>query len=78
MLFGRRDLPDRVAQLTMLGLVMTGTHDLPRPVHEGRRMAEALGYPFVEMPGAGHIASLEAPNFFTAELGVFLERELAK
>jgi pimeloyl-ACP methyl ester carboxylesterase len=53
-------------------IVMTGAGDIPRPVQEGQQMAAALRCRFVELPGAGHISSLEAPEVVTRELTTFL------
>ncbi|HUC17403.1 MAG TPA: alpha/beta fold hydrolase [Acetobacteraceae bacterium] len=74
-IFDRRDAMDDLAKLKMPVLVMTGAHDIPRPPEEGRRMAECLGCRFVEIPEAGHISSLEAPEFVTAALEAFLAEQ---
>jgi pimeloyl-ACP methyl ester carboxylesterase len=77
MLFGRRDaLPD-VVSLPVPTLVMTGTADVARPVYEGRRMAHALGCPFVELPNAGHLPTLDAGEAVTAHLMEFLDGVLS-
>jgi pimeloyl-ACP methyl ester carboxylesterase len=77
-IFGRRDAMADLPKLTMPLLVMTGAQDVPRPPEEGRRMADALGCRFVEIPEAGHISSLEAPESVTAALEEFLaNRSLA-
>jgi pimeloyl-ACP methyl ester carboxylesterase len=77
MLFGRRDaLPDLVS-LPIPALVMTGTADVARPVYEGRRMAHALGCRFVELPGAGHLPTLDAGEAVTAHLMEFLDTALS-
>jgi pimeloyl-ACP methyl ester carboxylesterase len=57
---------------------MTGQQDIPRPVAEGRQMATAMGCPFVELPGAGHISSLETPGAVTDRLLGFLARVFPK
>jgi pimeloyl-ACP methyl ester carboxylesterase len=72
MIFGRRDALTDLVHLNVPALVMTGTDDIPRPVHEGRRMAHALGCPFVELAGAGHMATLEAPDAVNEHLLAFL------
>ena len=72
--FDRRDLMPELARLEMPALVMHGAHDAPRPPAEGRRMAERIGCPFVEIPDSGHIASLENPAFVSAALCDFLRR----
>jgi pimeloyl-ACP methyl ester carboxylesterase len=72
LIFGRRDAMEDLAQLSMPTLVMTGTDDVARPPAEGRAMAERIGCPFQEIPGAGHISSLEAPEFVNQALTAFL------
>jgi pimeloyl-ACP methyl ester carboxylesterase len=71
-IFGRRNAMDDLAKLPMPALVMTGAHDVARSPEEGRRMAECLGCRFLEVPDAGHISSLEAPEFVTAALEDFI------
>ena len=68
MVFQRRDALEDLKTLRMPALVMTGSDDVGRPPHEGQRMAEILDCPFVAIPEAGHISSLEAPDFVTAQL----------
>jgi len=75
--FERRDLLPKLAELAMPALVMGGCDDVPRPASEGRRMAELMGCPFVEIPASGHMASLENPGFVTERLGGFLGRVAA-
>jgi pimeloyl-ACP methyl ester carboxylesterase len=76
-IFGRRDALDELSQLTMATLVMTGADDLARPPVEGRAMAERIGCPFQEIPDAGHISTLEAPDFVNQSLATFLAAHLA-
>jgi pimeloyl-ACP methyl ester carboxylesterase len=77
-IFSRRDaLPDLVS-LNIPALVMTGADDAARPVHEGRRMAHALGCQFVELPGVGHIPMLEAPDAVNERLLAFLAETLTR
>ena len=72
MLFGRRDARDDLRNLPMPKLVLTGSEDIPRPVHEGQQMAAILDCPFAEIAGAGHISTLEAPEAVTDRLARFL------
>jgi pimeloyl-ACP methyl ester carboxylesterase len=72
MLFGRRDARDDLRILAMPKLVLTGSEDIPRPVHEGQQMAAILDCPFAEIAGAGHISTLEAPEAVTDRLARFL------
>ena len=78
LIFGRRDAMADLARLTLPAVVMTGEEDIPRPVAEGRQMATAMGCPFIELPGAGHISSLETPGAVTDHLLEFLARVFSK
>jgi pimeloyl-ACP methyl ester carboxylesterase len=71
-IFGRRDLLPELSGLSMPSLVMTGMDDLAQPLERGQIMAEKIGCSFVAIPDAGHISSLEAPDFVTAALLGFL------
>ena len=76
-IFGRRDALDDMARLSMPVLVMTGTDDVARPPAEGREMARRIGCSFEEIPDAGHISSLEAPEFVNRALATFLASHAA-
>lgn len=76
MIFARRDGLDDLRRLDKPTLVMTGEHDLSRPPEEGRLMAQILNCEFVELPGAGHISSLEIPDLVTRNLLSFLAAAL--
>ncbi|MFC0385548.1 alpha/beta fold hydrolase [Muricoccus vinaceus] len=79
-IFGRGDLLADVASLSMPSLVMTGVDDLAQPVARGQAIAERIGCPFVAIPDAGHISSLEAPDSVNQALLDFLagqDRRLA-
>jgi pimeloyl-ACP methyl ester carboxylesterase len=78
LIFDRRDALADLARLTLPAVVMTGQQDIPRPVAEGRQMATAMGCPFIELPGAGHISSLETPGAVTDHLRAFLAQALPK
>jgi pimeloyl-ACP methyl ester carboxylesterase len=71
-IFGRRAAMDDMAKLSMPTLVMTGTDDVARTPAEGREMARRIGCPFQDIPDAGHISSLEAPEFVNQALATFL------
>jgi pimeloyl-ACP methyl ester carboxylesterase len=73
----RRDAMADLHKLDMPALVMTGAEDIPRPPQEGRQMADALGCRFIELPGAGHISTLEAPEAVAEHLLAFLADVLA-
>lgn len=74
MIFSRRDALADLRQLKMPSLVVTGEEDRSRPPAEGRQMADVLGCKFVELAGAGHLSSLEAPNEVTKQLAAFLTK----
>ena len=64
-----RDRPDRTALLPLLRVPVTivvGTEDRVTPPAEARAMAQAIeGAELVEIPGAGHLVNLEAPEAFS-------------
>ncbi len=69
----RPDSTDVLASLEVPVLVLVGEHDerTPRPMAEA--MARAARHSWlVTVPGAGHLASLEAPEAFNAALRGFL------
>lgn len=75
-LVAMRDRPDSTPVLASLHvplLVLVGAHDVLTPPEEARAMASvAPRARVVEIPGAGHLSSLEAPEAFTAALESFL------
>lgn len=73
MIFGRRDMLADIGALRMPRVVITGETDLSRPPAEARIMAAAMGCKCIEIPAAGHIASLEAPEDVTRHLLNFLD-----
>ncbi|MFL9592140.1 alpha/beta fold hydrolase [Aeromonas schubertii] len=68
----RADRMEWLEAIPCPALVMTGCEDKARPVLEGYLMAEVLACPLVEIPGAGHIATLENPAFVNQRLMHFL------
>ena len=55
-------------------LVLAGSRDGNAPAPAMQRMAERIpGARYVELEGVGHLAHVEQPARFNAELGVFLE-----
>jgi pimeloyl-ACP methyl ester carboxylesterase len=72
MIFDRRDAMDDLPKLPMPVLVMTGADDVARTLAEGREMAKRIGCPFQEIPDAGHMSNLEAPEFVNRALATFL------
>ncbi|NVZ29066.1 alpha/beta fold hydrolase [Pseudomonas gingeri] len=75
LIFGR---DDRLAALAALDagttLVMCGEQDKPRPPSEAREMAELIGCPYIGIPEAGHISSIENPEFVNQALLAFLAK----
>lgn len=77
-IFLRRNLFDNMKDLKMPMLVMTGAHDQAQPPERGRTTAEHLGCRFLEVPEAGHIVTLEAPDFTTAAIKNFLAEQTGR
>jgi pimeloyl-ACP methyl ester carboxylesterase len=75
-----RDRPDRMAELPAIScptLVVCGAQDLISPPSEMRGVSAAIPRArYVELPGAGHLAHLEAPEAFTAAVSPFLSEVL--
>jgi len=73
-----RDRPDRTAEAARIGcptLLLAGEHDQIVPPAELRALAERIpGARFVELPGAGHLANLEARESFDRHVLDFLRR----
>jgi len=74
MIFDRRDALPELQEFPFPVVVMTGAADRLRSVQEGRLMAEQLRCPFLEIPEAGHLCSLEAPEVVTRHLEDLLKR----
>ena len=69
----RPDSSALLAQVSVPTLVITGEEDEMIPVEESRRIAGAIpGAKLVIIPGAGHLANLEQPEAFNAQLSAFL------
>jgi 3-oxoadipate enol-lactonase len=69
----RPDSTPLLPQVKVPTLVITGAEDEMIPVEESRRIASAVpGAKLVIVPGAGHLANLEQPEVFNAELSSFL------
>lgn len=62
------------ATIAVPTLVLTASEDRVAPPAHARLMAERIpNARLVEIPGAGHISNIEAPEAFNAALGEFLE-----
>jgi 3-oxoadipate enol-lactonase len=73
-----RDRPDSSAVASALrvpAMVVCGAEDALTPPAEMRSLAGSIpGADHHEIPGAGHLSCLEAPDAFAAALGVLLDR----
>ncbi|MGZ6078053.1 MAG: alpha/beta fold hydrolase [Myxococcaceae bacterium] len=71
----RPDARDILARFGGPVLVLVGAHDVLTPPVKARAMAELVpGTELVELPGAGHLANLEAATAFNTALARFLDR----
>ena len=71
----RPDARDILARFGGPVLVLVGSDDVLTPPGKARAMVELVpGAELVEIPRAGHLANLEAPEPFNAALGRFLAR----
>jgi 3-oxoadipate enol-lactonase len=69
----RPDSLPRLGEIRVPVLVLVGEEDTLTPPAESRRIAEGVSDGrLVVLPGAGHLANLEAPDAFNAALGEFL------
>ncbi|MED7788136.1 alpha/beta hydrolase [Francisella sp. 19X1-34] len=73
-IFGRPDKLDKLSQINIKTLIITGEDDVYRPPVEGEKMAELMpNAKFICIKNAGHISSLEQPQEVNAELLSFFE-----
>lgn len=71
----RPDARDILARFGGPVLVVVGSDDVLTPPAKAREMAELVpGAELVEIPRAGHLANLEAPDAFNAALARFIDR----
>jgi pimeloyl-ACP methyl ester carboxylesterase len=71
----RPDARDILARFGGPVLVVVGSDDVLTPPATARAMAELVpGAELVEIPRAGHLANLEAPDAFNAALARFIDR----
>lgn len=74
-IFNRGSLLGQLKQLQIPVLVACGQEDKPRPLSESRQMLEYIPKAeFVEIPNAGHVATLEQPELVSDILEDFLCR----
>ncbi|CAE6884581.1 alpha/beta fold hydrolase [Vibrio sp. B1FLJ16] len=75
MVFGRRDVIEDSEKFALPTLIAVGREDKPRPVFESYLMNDCItGSELVEIPEAGHISSLEQPEFVNQMLLSFLAK----
>lgn len=74
MIFGRRDTTEEADKLTLPCLIMAGVQDKARSVLESYLMHDIIAdSKFVHIPDAGHISTLEQPEFINEQLSQFLK-----
>lgn len=77
LIFGR---PDRLDALRGINrdrtLILTGEQDIPRPLSEALTMREVIGCHLHTIPNAGHISTLENPDFVTSQLSAWLRSSI--
>lgn len=75
--FGRRDMIESIEKFALPVLVAVGQEDKPRPVLESYLMHDCIaGSELAVIPNAGHISSLEQPDFVNEMLASFLDKHL--
>lgn len=73
-IFGRENLLEDMDKIKVPILFMVGEEDIPRPIFESQKMNVLVkGSKLVIIPKAGHISSLENPNFVTEQIFDFLK-----
>lgn len=73
LLMDRPDATPMLGRIAAPALVIVGSEDSVSPPAEMREMAAAIpGATFSEVPSAGHLANLEAPDVFNAILSAWL------
>lgn len=74
-IFRRKDIRDRLGSVLVPTLVLVGADDVPTPPSRSRDIARLIpGAELVEIPGAGHLSALDAPERVTDELLRFFSR----
>ena len=71
----RQDSKDILARFSGPTLVVVGRHDTLTPSAKAQQMTDLIsGAKLVQLPKAGHLAHLEAPDAFNAAVDDFLSR----
>jgi len=69
------DVLDRLASIDTDTLVLVGEHDGETPPEYGQAIAAGIpNATFHQIPGVGHLTSIEMPELFTDAVRQFLER----
>ena len=75
-IFGRDSVLERMSELQTPTLVLVGAEDKATPPAKARRLAEAVpGARLEEIPGAGHLSTVEQPEAVSRLLLEFLDPE---
>jgi pimeloyl-ACP methyl ester carboxylesterase len=76
-IFTRSCLLNKLKQIKVPTLIVVGEEDIARPPHEALEMARYIPNAEIEIiPKAGHICTLEQPNYVNEVLKRFLENNL--
>ena len=68
------DLRDDLSRIVAPTLVLVGSNDVATPPADAQELAAGIaGSQLVELAGAGHLANLEVPHRFAADVERFLE-----
>jgi 3-oxoadipate enol-lactonase len=71
-IFSRDDVVDRLGRITTPTLVMVGEHDEPQPIPRAQQMVDGIpGAKLAIIPEAGHLSSIENPDFVSEALTSF-------
>jgi pimeloyl-ACP methyl ester carboxylesterase len=72
-IFSRDDVLDQLSKIATPTLVMVGEHDRATPIAHARKMATAIpGATLQVVPRAGHLSTIEEPEFVNRALTTFL------
>jgi pimeloyl-ACP methyl ester carboxylesterase len=70
---------ERLGELRVPTLVVTGTRDLPYNAEIGRRLRAGIpGATSLEVPGAGHMVNMESPTPVTDAIAELVERSVMR
>jgi len=76
-IFNRSSLLEKLKNIDVPTLIIVGEEDIPRPAHEAKKMAQLIPHAQLEIiPKAGHICTVEQPQYVTSIIDHFLEQTL--